>query len=129
LIGLFLDNLRIRFNRPRLELSNFAKEALIKHNWYGNIRELKNTIERAVVLSPNDFIEEIYELSDFLKHESIAPNPNPTSSELLPLAEIERRHILHVLSQVGGKREKAALILGITSRTLYRKLQELKLEN
>lgn len=128
LIEFFLEKLRIRFNRPRLEFSNFAKETLINHNWYGNIRELRNTIERAVVLSPNDFIEEIYELNDFLKHESIAPNlPSPT--ELLPLEEIEKRHIRHVLAHVGGKREKAASILGITARTLYRKLKELNLEN
>lgn len=126
LIESFLDNLRIRLNRPRLEFSNFARETLMNHKWYGNIRELRNTIERAVVLSPNDFIEEIYELSDFLKHESVAPNIAP--AELLPLEEIERRHILYVLREVGGKREKAASILGITSRTLYRKLKELNLE-
>lgn len=131
LIESFLGNLRIRLNRPRLEFSNFAKETLINHQWYGNIRELKNTIERAVVLSPNDFIEEIYGLNDFLKHESVAPNiaPNPVSAELLPLQEIEKRHIMHVLREVKGKREKAASILGITSRTLYRKLKELNLEN
>lgn len=128
LIEYFLDKLKTRFNRQNLEFSYFAKETLINHNWYGNIRELRNTIERAVVLSPNDFIEEIYELSDFLKHESIAPNL-PSSTELLPLEEIEKRHIRHVLNHVGGKREKAAAILGITSRTLYRKLKELNLDN
>jgi DNA-binding NtrC family response regulator len=127
LIESFLDNLRLKFNRPKLEFSNLAKDTLVGHNWYGNVRELKNTIERAVVLSPSDFIEEIYGLSDFLKHESVAPNTG--ANELLPLEEVEKRHIRHILSQVGGKREKAALILGITSRTLYRKLKELKLEN
>lgn len=126
LIDYFLENLRFRFNRPRLEFSDFAKDALINHNWYGNIRELKNTIERAVVLSSNDFIEEVYGLSDGLKHESIAPNLSVF--ELLPLEEIEKRHIKQVLSHVGGKREKAASILGITVRTLYRKLKELDLE-
>lgn len=127
LIEYFLGDLRIRFNRPRLMFSNFALDTLLNHNWYGNIRELRNTIERAIVLSPNDFIEEIYELSDFLKHESIAPNT--VSVELLPLEVIERRHINRVLVEVGGKREKAASILGITSRTLYRKLKELNLED
>jgi two-component system, NtrC family, response regulator AtoC len=128
LIEFFLEKLRVRFNRPRLEFANFAKDMLMNHNWYGNIRELRNTIERAVVLSPNDFIEEIYELNDFLKHESIAPNL-PSVTELLPLEEIEKRHIRHILNHVGGRREKAASILGITARTLYRKLKELNLEN
>lgn len=127
LIEAFLDNLRIRFNRPFLRLSGFAKETLINHRWYGNIRELRNTIERAVVLSPTDLIEEIYELNDSLKHDSIPPNSS--SVELLPLEEIEKRHIRFVLSKVDGKREKAAAILGITSRTLYRKLKELNLED
>lgn len=127
LIEAFLDSLRIRFNRPFLRLSGFAKETLINHRWYGNIRELRNTIERAVVLSPTDLIEEIYELNDSLKHDSIPPNSS--SVELLPLEEIEKRHIRFVLSKVGGKREKAASILGITSRTLYRKLKELNLED
>ena len=127
LIESFLNNLRVRLNRPGLEFSNFAKEKLLSHKWYGNIRELRNTIERAVVLSPSDFIEEIYELNDFLKHESVAPNI--TYKELLPLQEIEKRHILYVLQEVGGKREKAAAILGITSRTLYRKLKELNQES
>ncbi|MBX7173840.1 MAG: sigma-54 dependent transcriptional regulator [Pyrinomonadaceae bacterium] len=127
LIETFLADLRIRFNRPRLIFSNFAIETLLNHNWYGNIRELRNTIERAIVLSQDDFIEEIYELNDALKHESFAPNP--VAVELLPLEEIEKQHIQRVLKAVGGKREKAASILGITSRTLYRKLKELNLED
>ena len=94
----------------------------------GNVRELRNTLERAVVLSPTDLIEEIYGLNRDLPE---VQNTNQTSENLslLSLAEIEKRHILRVLSEVNGKREKAAAILGITSRTLYRKLNEFDGDN
>ncbi len=126
LIEYFLDSLRTRFKRPNLAFSESAKQILSIHKWYGNIRELRNTLERAVVLSPSDLVDEIYGLNDSLESKSKESVP-AQSDELIPLEEIERRHILHVLSAVDGKREKAASILGITSRTLYRKLKELKL--
>ncbi len=126
LVEYFLEKLRHRFNRPQLKLTERAKSLLVEHQWRGNIRELKNTLERAVVLSPNDLIDELSGLSDLspleVKGEEMKKSP------LLPLSDIERTHILYVLSEVGGKREKAAAILGITSRTLYRKLKELQLE-
>jgi DNA-binding NtrC family response regulator len=126
LLEYFLEKLRHRFHRPRLKLSERAKKSMLNHRWQGNIRELKNTLERAVVLSPNDLVDEIYGLdnlpaSDFKESET-------SQTPLLPLSAVEKSHILRVLSEVGGKREKAAAILGITSRTLYRKLKEFNLE-
>ncbi len=126
LLDYFLEKLRFRFNRPNLSLSGTARKTLLNHQWQGNIRELRNTLERAVVLAPNDLIEEIHGLNNYAKFESQPEVSTPVS--LSPLSEIERKHILFVLSEVGGKREKAASILGITSRTLYRKLKELNLE-
>ncbi len=123
LIELFLEKLRQRFSRPLLRLSPEAQEKLETYEWRGNIRELRNTLERAAVLSPSDEITEIHGLA---KTSESSPEKPPTASSIapLPLAEIEKQHILRVLSEVGGKREKAAAILGITARTLYRKLNE-----
>jgi DNA-binding NtrC family response regulator len=128
LVEFFLEGLRVRFSRPYLALSNTARQMLIEHKWYGNIRELRNTLERAVVLSTDDFIDEIIDLNT-QKFSNIHSSFMPQSTPLLPLADIEKQHILRVLAEVGGKREKAAFILGITSRTLYRKIKELNLEN
>lgn len=127
LIDSFLSALKERLRRPGLTLSPEARTALLKHNWHGNIRELRNTLERSAVLSSDDLIEEIFGLSNTLDQ----PNPSLSTAqpELIPLEEVERRHISHVLRSVGGKREKAAAILGITSRTLYRKLKEYDLEH
>ncbi len=127
LIGFFMEKLRRRFNRPQLKLAENAEKAMRNYDWHGNIRELRNTLERSVALSAEDLIEEIYELpnSDFFRRRE----PETTQGAIQTLAEIEKRHILKTLSQVGGHREKAAVLLGITSRTLYRKLNEYELES
>jgi DNA-binding NtrC family response regulator len=125
LIQNFLDGLKIKFNRPKLEISENAINILLNHQWLGNVRELKNTLERAVVLSPIDTITEIHGLQKGLENfETKNTNLNSKSVEILPLEEIEKQHILETLEKLGGKREKAAAALGITARTLYRKLNE-----
>ncbi len=124
LIDFFLQLLGQKYQRLNLQLSTSARNALLAHNWQGNIRELKNTLERTVALSSDDLIEEIYGLIS----QSVQATENSNEFRPIPLADIEKRHILDVLEMVGGKREKAATILGITSRTLYRKLKEYKSE-
>ncbi len=127
LIEFFMEKLRRRFNRPQLKLSSNAEKKMRNYDWHGNVRELRNTLERSVALSAVDSIEEIYELPGanfFRRVES-----ETFQGEIQTLAEIEKRHILKTLSQVGGHREKAAILLGITARTLYRKLNEYELEN
>ncbi len=122
LIEFFLERLRVSFNRPNLELSKNAENQIRNHTWQGNIRELRNTLERSAVLSPTPLIEEIYGL----ENQSFAPDSRLSTPESAPLtlAELEKKHILKVLQANSGHREKTAVILGITSRTLYRKLNE-----
>lgn len=122
LIKFFLEKLRVSFKRPNLELSENAERQIKKHAWQGNIRELRNMLERSAVLSPTDLIDEIYGLESH----NFAPESRFASPESSPvtLAELEKNHILKVLGETDGHREKAAVILGITSRTLYRKLNE-----
>ncbi len=127
LIEFFLEKLRVQFNRPNLKLSETAKSKLENHPWHGNVRELKNTMERATALSPTDSIEEIYGLYN----ESLITNSQLIipESEPVKIAELEKLHILKILNQVSGHRERAASMLGITSRTLYRKLNEYDLDS
>ncbi len=122
LIKFFLEKLRVQFNRPHLQLSDAAKSKLENHTWHGNVRELKNTMERAVALSEGDLVTEIYGLNT----QNLTANSQPVISDSSPItiAELEKRHILQILDYVDGHREKAAVMLGITSRTLYRKLNE-----
>ena len=129
LIEYFLTLYRQRFNRPALSLSEEALQRLQSFSWPGNIRELRNSLERAIALSPTDTIEASQlNLSGDGTEASVTNGKSQLSANgtLQPptLYELERHHILRVLSDAGGNRERAAAILGISARTLYRKLRE-----
>jgi len=101
-----------------------AMDLLMRHPWPGNIREMENVIERAVILSRGDTIRPA-EFPGVLQ--SIEKEDDATIPEVAPgrsLKEVERRMILRTLSEVGGNRTHAAEILGISRRTLQLKLKE-----
>jgi DNA-binding NtrC family response regulator len=130
LITYFLGIYRQRFNRPGLDLSSEARERLQAYAWPGNVRELRNCLERAAAISLSDIIEanQIPSLSSgsvgvVVSNAAHAAAPAPQSVPLT-LEELEREHILRVLNESDGNRERTAAILGISSRTLYRKLRE-----
>jgi len=99
-------------------LSDAAKEALAKYRWPGNVRELRNVIERAALLATDGIVS----VAD-LPLGAVGPRL-PTPAELLTLGEVERRHIERVLNNVDWHQGRAAVILGISSKTLYRKIRE-----
>jgi DNA-binding NtrC family response regulator len=124
LIEHFVALYRERFNRPALDLSVEARRRLETHDWPGNVRELRNALERAIALSTDDQIEADQVLPLHVARDGDAPQSATKTSPPATLEELERRHILHVLEETGGNRERAAAILGISARTLYRKLRE-----
>jgi DNA-binding NtrC family response regulator len=131
LIDYFLDIYRKRFNRSRLRLSDDARQRLQSYAWPGNVRELRNCLERAAAISPGEIIEtdQVWELGGGSQSEKggrLAASGSPAPSTL---EEIEREHILRVLDQSDGNRERAAAVLGISSRTLYRKIREYELRS
>jgi DNA-binding NtrC family response regulator len=99
-------------------LSAAALEALMRHDWPGNVRELRNTIERLVVSSRGGVIEAA-DLSD-VDTTSQPRVSDAAFANLTTLDDLERRYLLHVLDATGGNRTRAAEILGIDRRTLYR---------
>lgn len=107
------------------EVTGFTKAALarlINLRWEGNVRELENVIERAVVLTNKKFIDiEDLPTPDSNNVESFF---GQAAADLPTLANLEQRYISWVLSKTGGRKEKAAHILGINRRTLYRKERE-----
>lgn len=96
-----------------------ALEILIDNPWPGNVRELANVIERALIASRGEPIRP--------EHLLLIPraftSPAFGTETLQPLSAIERTHIEQVLSAVGGNKRRAARILGISLRNLYRKLE------
>ncbi|HZY31271.1 MAG TPA: sigma-54 dependent transcriptional regulator [Candidatus Methylomirabilis sp.] len=101
---------------PPMRLSEDAAQALTHYSWPGNVRELKHVIQRALMLAPGELIE-FHDLPLDLQASS-----KQGESEPRRLDTQERRHIVEVLKQVRGHRGKAAAILGIDPKTLYRKV-------
>ncbi|OGP73079.1 MAG: hypothetical protein A2V86_11030 [Deltaproteobacteria bacterium RBG_16_49_23] len=104
-------------SNPAFRKKAFSKEALSilsAYSWPGNVRELQNVVHRTLLLSENDLIES----SDLPL--DLAPNAKGIGKRL---DEVERGHILRVFKEAEGQRAKAAEILGIDPKTLYRKLQ------
>jgi two-component system response regulator AtoC len=100
-------------------LSTDAIELLMRYPWPGNVRELRNVIERAVLLAQGPVIR----ASD-LPLTLPASGATPMFVPALSLAELERRHIESVLHNTNWHQGKAATALGISSKTLYRKIRE-----
>ncbi len=108
-------------NKRVTDLSPEALSILRAYTWPGNIRELKNVIERAVILSTTETLT-----PDLLAVELSTPfaeGPEPTANTL-SLASAEKAHIQKVLRLTGGNKTKAAERLGIALTTLYRKIEE-----
>jgi DNA-binding NtrC family response regulator len=119
----FLAELAVRSGRPIAKFSVAAAEKLATYDWPGNVRELRNCVERAVTLShsPQVDVQDLpRKVRDFHPGHVLIAGDDP--SELLPLEEVERRYIARVITACGGNKSKAARILGIGRKTLYRHL-------
>ncbi len=122
LVQHFLEIFAERNRKPIKGLTPQAMDRLIRYSWPGNVRELMNAVERAVVLARADYLEE----GDFALMPAEPPAPAPGSgaaAEALSLDQIERTTILRVLEAAGGNKSEAARRLGITRRTLHKKLK------
>ncbi|MDP2830146.1 MAG: sigma 54-interacting transcriptional regulator [Sulfuricellaceae bacterium] len=103
-----------------LQLTEAAMERLMQYGFQGNIRELRNLLERAMLLTDGDSIDERHFPAGSTPDMNTMP---PTDEEILPLEEIERRYVQRALQQLGGDKRELARRLNISERTLYRKLE------
>lgn len=111
-----------RVNNRVQHIDEQALNLLQDYPWKGNIRELKNIIERAAVLADDDRIT-----AELLPSELQQDHQTFNISSSSTLDEVERAHIQRVLDETGGNKTKAAKILGIGTSTLYRKIEEYNL--
>lgn len=102
-------------------VSEAAMDVLVRHTWPGNVRELRNVLERALLLSKSDEIMP-EDLPAALRNGT--PLCVSMANEFCSLKEAEGNYIAQILSHVNGHRAKAAEILGISERQLYRKLRQ-----
>jgi DNA-binding NtrC family response regulator len=108
------------------EIAGFSPEALARlerYAWPGNVRELEHAVERAVAVSTTPIVlpEDLPQpLQPATPSDALAGQGGP---DLLPLHELTRRHVVHVLAAVGGNKTRAAEVLQVDRRTLYRMLE------
>jgi len=109
---------------PSRTLSPSVARRLMSYDWPGNVRELQNCMERVVALGrgPEVRVEELPLTVREFQAEELA-DPGIDLENLPTLRELERRHIVRVLRLVGGNKTRAAEVLGLDRRTLYRRLE------
>ena len=127
LADLFARQDAAKVGRRDIRLSPAFVQKLQAHPWRGNIRELKNVIERAVILADTRG-DGPYELTPDLLPYEFGHSLTATDPAALDLATVERQHIWRVLQHANGHKPEAARLLGIGLTTLYRKIQEYGLE-
>ena len=109
LAALFMSKLSQQLGMPPVAVTADAREAMVRYDWPGNVRELRNMIERTLILGrfPDEF--------------GTQPGGPRDAADPATLEDVERRHILAVLREVGGNREEAARRLGVSRKTIDRK--------
>jgi DNA-binding NtrC family response regulator len=121
LVDYFLSIFSLKYGKPRQAFSDESMALLCDYDWPGNVREIRNVVERALVICTHDNIDPHY-LPEKMQRRVPAPMhitiPMGSSAE-----EAERILILHTLAAAGNNKAKAAKILGVSRKTIHNKLQ------
>lgn len=124
----FLARFSAGFGHAGISLSAGAARQLTQYGWPGNIRELENVIQRALILATGDVIEpEHLQLPRMLQVETL-PAGGAATELPLDMRSLEKAHIMEALDAVNGSRKQAAQRLGMSERTLRYKLQQYREE-
>jgi len=120
--------LEIFVDKNKKKIKGFTPKAmdqLIRYDWPGNVRELMNAVERAVVLARTDYLDDhdFSILQPLLQQSALVPS-DFDNIDNIPLEEVEKAAILRMLESVAGNKSEAARRLGITRKTLHKKLKQ-----
>jgi two-component system response regulator HydG len=119
----FLNHYRDKNDRDISGMSREALDALGDYNWPGNVRELENVIERAVVLDKDELVD-VDDLPEHIIEHEGENNRYISVPVGTPLEEVERRVLDETLKMTDGNKKLTAKLLGIATRTVYRKTKE-----
>jgi Nif-specific regulatory protein len=119
LVDYFLDHFRRLHGRPNLGITEAARAKLIAYHWPGNVRQLRNVVDSAVVLADEDAIR---------PHDLALRDSGSSDLETLRIDEWEKRLITEALTRTGDNVPEAARLLGIGRATLYRKIEQYRIE-
>lgn len=121
LLNYYLEKFKLKYRKEKLKITQSVLNRLQNYSWPGNIRELKHTIERAVIMSEN----EVLSLSDIYQDTQANKTENTNNNlSLLNLEQNEIQLIRKAINASKGNYTKAADLLGISRRTLYNKLEK-----
>ncbi len=132
----FIERYNKQFNLKSGPLTKDAEHFLNNHVWEGNIRELENTIQRGVILAQSTPITanilalkpgEIEEPSLLLESHAYHIENSSLKEDIIPLADLEKKAILHALRKTSGNIQKASKALNISRTTFYNKLEKYKI--
>lgn len=130
LTNYFLDYYNQKNGRCLQGFTPQVLDALVRHSWPGNIMELKNVVERSVILTVGDYVQ-FHQLPEAIKECDNDPFSGPIGQGIRPgmtIHEMEKELILVTLEHNDGNRTKSAMDLGVTRRTLQNKLKEYNME-
>ena len=120
----FVNLFSVKMNKLINKIDDGFIQQLEQHTWKGNIRELKNIIERAIILTDDDCLS-VQHLPVDLQNEPPVPHNHLSAFDL---ASVEKLHIQRVMNYTSGNKTEAARLLNIGLTTLYRKIEEYKIE-
>lgn len=118
LVQYFIQKYKTKMNKPIEGIETDAMNMLMQYSWSGNVRELENAVERAMVVTQSHALQK----SDFWLNQSGATLPSYHAD--LSLSEVEKAHILQVLEQHHWNITSASKVLGIDRVTIYKKLKK-----
>lgn len=121
----FIDLFRNDYVTCVKRINNEAIDVLKKHDWPGNIRELKNVIQRMIsMINKEEITQEDVSLYISSPESTNGKSENIYGNDMVSLEELEKQHIIKVLRKVCGDKDRAVKILGISKKTLYNKIQK-----
>lgn len=126
LVEHFMKKYGEQFGKPNIRITHEASACLIKYTWPGNVRELENIIERSIALSNGETVD-VNDLPEHLFQMKSSDLIDDLATDNMPLTEVEKRYIVKILQRTNWHQSKAAQILGIDRKTLYRKIKEYNL--
>ncbi len=117
----FLADMAVAMGRPGMRLEALSEQALLNYDWPGNVREMENIVQRAVILAPGEAVkpEHLH-----LPSRSMVEDSGLTVEDASDLKSLEKAHIMTTLASVNGSRKLAVQKLGMSERTLRHKLQQ-----
>jgi len=123
----FLDAFKKQMSKPIQGFANDAMRALLQYQWKGEVRELENVIERAVIFCDEDFIK-LEHLPEYMRPTEDVPSISSGHGTLKDaVRNFESQFIQQTLSACGQNKETAAKVLGVSLSSLYRKIEELQI--